>query len=183
MIYVVRHGSTDWNDKKISMGSKDIPLNDKGKAEALNTASLLQNYDFDLIISSPLIRALETANIINKDRDNQIVIEDRLTERYLGELEGKPYPADNAELWDININTSKYNVESMQDFKDRVYEFINALVDNYADIDVLLVTHGGVTALINCYFNNTLYDGPISNKFLKNSEIASYMPRVKKLER
>ena len=97
MIYVVRHGSTDWNDKKISMGSKDIPLNDKGKAEALNTASLLQNYDFDLIISSPLIRALETANIINKDRDNQIVIEDRLTERYLGELEGKPYPADNAD--------------------------------------------------------------------------------------
>ena len=181
MIYVVRHGSTDYNEKKITMGSKDIPLNEKGREEAYKTALLLQEENFDLIISSPLIRAIETAKIINEGRNNQIIVDDRLTERYLGELEGEPYPEDNAKFWDIKINTSDKGVEAMLDFKDRVYNFLDMLVADYNDLDILLVTHGGVTALINCYFNDTLYDGPISDKFLKNSAFASYNGRSKKL--
>ena len=49
----------------------------------------------------------------------------------------------------------------------------------------VLVTHGGVSALINCYFNDSLYDGPLSNKFLNNCEIACYdtnnFKKIKKL--
>ena len=183
MIYVIIHGHTDWNEKKITMGSKDIPLNERGKSEALSVAQILQNYNFDLIISSPLIRTIETANIVNEGRGNQIIVDDRLKERYLGYLEGEHYTSNNDELWDININTNMYGVETMHNFKDRVYSFLNNLVEDYSDIDILLVTHGGVSALIDCYFNDTLYDGPISNKFLENTGIASYIPRVKKLER
>ena len=174
MIYVVRHGHTDWNDNKLTMGTKDIPLNELGFEEAYNTSKLLNNIKFDLIICSPLMRAKQTAVIINKNRNNQILFDKRIEERNMGDLEGKPYTNDNTQLWDININTSEYNVETMEDFKNRVYDFINEIEYIYSNKDILLVTHGGVSALINCYFNDSLYEGPISNKFLDNCKYACY---------
>ena len=174
MIYIVRHGKTDWNTKKITVGRKDVPLNDEGIKQANVTSKLIDNYDIDLIICSPLKRAIETANIVNKNKKVDIIYDDRIIERNLGALEGKPYTTDNDRLWDININTSDFNIESMVEFKERVYSFIDELVKQYKDKNVLLVTHGGVSALINCYFNDSLYAGAISDKFLGNCCIASY---------
>ena len=62
----------------------------------------------------------------------------------------------------------------MEDFKNRVYSFIDEISEEYPNYNILLVTHGGVSALINCYFNDTLYEGSISNKFLNNCEYATY---------
>lgn len=174
MIYVVRHGHTDWNNEKITMGKKDIPLNAAGIEEAYKTSELLKNIDIDLIICSPLIRAKQTANIINKNRNIEIIYDERIMERSLGNLEGKPYTNDNSRIWDININTSDNNIETMEYFKTRVFDFLEKIKKQYSNKNILLVTHGGVSALINCYFNDSLYDGPLSNKFLNNCEIASY---------
>lgn len=174
MLYAIRHGKTDWNSKKITMGRIDIPLNEEGIKEAHVPAENLSSCNIDLIICSPLARTRQTADIVNLNKNVEIKYDDRLMERSLGDLEGKPYTTDNDKLWDININTSIYNVETMSDFKDRVYSFLEDIIKNYSDKDVLLVTHGGVSALINCYFNNTLYDGSISDKFLKNCCLASY---------
>ena len=69
MLYIVRHGHTDWNKQKITMGRKDIPLNELGIEEAYNTSRILENHDFDLIICSPLKRARQTADIINENRN------------------------------------------------------------------------------------------------------------------
>ena len=77
MIYVVRHGNTDWNKQKIAMGRKDIPLNKLGIEEADNVSKILENYNFDLIICSPLKRAKQTADIINKNRNKQIIYDER----------------------------------------------------------------------------------------------------------
>ncbi len=174
MLYVVRHGHTDWNNKKISMGKKDIPLNDDGIKEAYITSSKLEDISFDLIICSPLERAKKTASIINEKRNTNIIYDSRIEERGLGLLEGKPYSSDNDILWDIKENTNKYSVEKVLDFKNRVYSFLDEVKDKYKNKDILLVTHGGVSALINTYFNNSLYDGSLSNKFLKNCEYAIY---------
>ena len=174
MIYVVRHGHTDWNNKKITMGRKDISLNELGVEEAYNTSKLLEKIDFDLIICSPLIRARQTADIINKNRNNQIVFDERILERSMGDLEGKHYTDDNSQIWDININANGNNIETMEDFKSRVYDFLIEIENKYSDKNILLVTHGGVSALINCYFNDNLYEGTISNKFLKNCDYACY---------
>ena len=113
MIYVVRHGKTDWNDKKITMGRKDVPLNEKGINEAENLRELLKDHSFDLIIYSPLTITKETADIINDNRNSKIIYDNRIMERYLGELEGQPYTNDNDRLWDISINTSDYGIETM----------------------------------------------------------------------
>lgn len=176
MIYVVRHGKTDWNKEHKTMGREDIPLNDEGRKEAILTSSNLGSCNIDLIICSPLERTKETARILNSERKLPIIYDDRIMERDMGDLQGKGYlnPSDNARLWDINANYSDNNVESMERFKERVYGFIEDILIKYDDKDILLVTHGGVSALIKCYFNGTLNEGPISDKFLKNSELAIY---------
>lgn len=186
MLYVVRHGKTGFNETKRTMGRMDIPLSGIGEQEAEVLKEKLEEDDIDLIISSPLIRAKETAMIINKSKNVELKFDERITERFLGFLEGRNYTQDNNEIWDINVNTKEYNVETMSDFKDRVYNFLDETLEEYKDKNVLLVTHGGVSALINCYFNNTLFDGSISDKFLENGEVASYetnsYKKVKKYE-
>ncbi len=180
MLYVVRHGHTDWNSQKITMGRKDIKLNELGIKEAYSTSELLRGYNFDFIICSPLVRAKQTADIINKNRNNQIIYDERIIERSLGNLEGKPYTSNNNQIWDVNVNTDSDGIETMSDFRDRVYGFLDEIIKNHSDKNVLLVTHGGVSALINCYFNGTLYDGSISDKFLKNCGCACYDTKAKK---
>ena len=64
-IYVVRHGQTNWNVKGKIQGKSDIELNEKGIEQAKELKELIKNYDINLIISSPLKRAKQTAEIIN----------------------------------------------------------------------------------------------------------------------
>ena len=174
MLYVVRHGQTDWNNKKIIMGSRNIPLNKKGIEEAYTLKKIVSGIRYNLLLCSPLKRTIQTANIINEDKGINCIYDSRLMERCLGKLEGKPYVNYNDILWDISINYSLENVETMIEFRDRVYSFMSYIYNNYLNTNVLVVTHGGVSALIDSYVNDTLYDGPVSNKFLKNGEIASY---------
>ena len=70
-IYICRHGETEWNAKKLNQGSNDIDLNERGEEQAKYTGKYLKKYrqeerDFDLVLSSPFIRAKHTAEIICK---------------------------------------------------------------------------------------------------------------------
>ena len=176
MLYVVRHGKTGWNEKKITMGCMDIPLCDEGIKQAEFLRDKLEDTNIELIITSPLTRTRETAYIINEKKNIEIIIENKLAERSMGNLEFRSYPSyeENERIWSLEENTNDYCIEPMQDFKNRVYNCIDRIIEEYGDKDVLIVTHGGVSALINCYFNNNLEEGSLSNKFLKNGEVANY---------
>ena len=63
---LVRHGLTDYNAQRKLQGSSDIPLNAEGESQAESASEKLKDYDFDAIVSSPLIRAYRTAEIINE---------------------------------------------------------------------------------------------------------------------
>ena len=67
MIYLIRHGQTDWNIVHRIQGHLDIPLNDTGRAEVKARAKQLESLRIDQIISSDLSRAKETAHIIGKN--------------------------------------------------------------------------------------------------------------------
>ena len=68
-ICLVRHGQTDWNFQEIIQGREDIPLNEVGKKQASQSAAALQAEAWDIIISSPLIRAQETAKKMQRQLD------------------------------------------------------------------------------------------------------------------
>jgi len=86
--YFIRHGETNWNSERRVMGQKDIPLNQKGIEQANHAAEILKNTHFKFILSSPLARALKTAEIISDRVQKPIVVIDELKECSLGIREG-----------------------------------------------------------------------------------------------
>ena len=86
--FLVRHGETEWNRERRIQGVSDIPLNDTGRAQAAALGDILVGHNFDLIVSSPLSRADETARIIAQrlGMPAPITVPD-LIERNYGEAE------------------------------------------------------------------------------------------------
>lgn len=80
MIYLIRHGETDWNVERKIQGQTDIPLNSNGKQQAEEAANEIANLKIDRIISSDLSRAKETAEIINKKVGAKITFDKRIRE-------------------------------------------------------------------------------------------------------
>jgi uncharacterized phosphatase len=89
LIYLVRHGETNWNRERRIQGSTDIPLNDTGRAQARATGELLARRQWTAIVASPLSRALETAQIIAAELglDEPTTLE-AIVERNYGGSEG-----------------------------------------------------------------------------------------------
>ena len=90
-IYIIRHGQTVWNAKKLLQGSTDIELNENGRELAGETGRNLESVHFDKIYSSPLIRAYETACLIRGHRNIPIIRDERLRELCFGINEGKNF--------------------------------------------------------------------------------------------
>jgi uncharacterized phosphatase len=89
LLYLVRHGETDWNLARRVQGSTDIPLNATGRAQARATGRLLSTRSWDVIIASPLSRAFETATIIASELGvGPVTPNASFMERQYGEAEG-----------------------------------------------------------------------------------------------
>ncbi|MCR5590625.1 MAG: histidine phosphatase family protein, partial [Lachnospiraceae bacterium] len=84
MLYIMRHGPTDWNEKLKLQGRTDILLNDRGKKMAEEAARKYKDINIDICYCSPLSRALETARIFLQGRDVPIVTDERLKEMSFG---------------------------------------------------------------------------------------------------
>lgn len=174
-LYVVRHGQTEWNILKKMQGSADIPLTEKGLAQAEITKSNLSNISFDVIFCSPLIRAKQTAQVINFDRTLNIIIDDRLRERNYGEFEGTSKNSfDYNEFWSYNKNLKYDKAENIQDFFKRIYSFLDDIEAEYYDKNVLIVTHAGVMKAIECYANGMMKDEEIGPFLPDNASVRKY---------
>jgi probable phosphoglycerate mutase len=144
---LVRHGQTDWNLHKRIQGSTDIPLNSTGRAEAAEAGARLAARDWDAVVTSPLLRADETARIIAGElglsRPSAIP---GLTERNHGEIEGLTF-AERKERFPDGVPVP--GLESRQQVLDRVLPALALIAAEY-DNDgphenaVLVVSHGGV---------------------------------------
>ena len=174
-IYFVRHGQTDWNIQNRLQGSSDIPLNSTGIEQAHILADKLRSTHFDYIISSPLNRALNTANIINQNRNIPLTIDDSLVERGFGCLEGiKGDEYDKNLFWDYAKDYHYKDVESIQDFFKRIHTYLDTLIKTYPEKTLLLVSHNGVHIATNCYFNGFPKDGKLLNISLDNCSFMEY---------
>lgn len=150
-IYLVRHGETDFNKEHIIQGQKENPqINQNGIRQATTLKNKLKDVKFTVCFTSPLIRAWSTAMIIAGDRV-EIKQDERLIERYLGDLEGKNRSVyDVSKYWDYNLNSNDAGVEPVQDIFKRCNEFILDLKNIYKEEDVILiVSHGAVTRCLH----------------------------------
>ena len=88
LLYVVRHGVTAWNRLRKVQGRADIPLAEEGVRLAKKTGEALQNVPFDLCFSSPLKRAVQTAEYILGDRKIPVITDERIQEIDFGSSGG-----------------------------------------------------------------------------------------------
>ncbi len=88
-LFLVRHGETDWNNLRMLQGATDIPLNATGRMQAEVIRDILRVRAIDRVVSSPLKRAHETAEIIAQPYGLKVEIENGLIERSYGEFEGR----------------------------------------------------------------------------------------------
>jgi probable phosphoglycerate mutase len=88
VIATVRHGLTQLNRDRLVGGRVDAPLIEEGRAQAREAAAALDADVFDVVISSPLGRALETAHIVTRRTRDEIVVMEECTERSFGRMEG-----------------------------------------------------------------------------------------------
>ena len=185
MIYLTRHGQTDWNVQKKVMGRCDEPLNETGLKQAEETRKSLLNTKIDIILCSPLQRAKKTAEVINTGRNIPIVYDERIIERDFGEFEGKETKDfDFYGYWNYYKNEQYESAENIQSFFERIYGFLDDVKGKYKDKNVLIVAHGGVSIPVNCYFNKRIPKGSLveAGLVLGNCQVASYNPNEKELD-
>ena len=166
-VTLVRHGETDVNKENKAQGAEiDASLNEKGKQQALEAAKVLAKQKFDLIISSDLKRAFETAEIISKELD--IPIDGKwpeLRERRLGDWSGKDveetltkYPNDIEGIVTFTgHHMTPANGESVNEILDRMSAVYEKVQSEYAGKKVLVVAHGGVLRWFTAVAENPSY--------------------------
>ncbi|MEH7551111.1 MULTISPECIES: histidine phosphatase family protein [Bacillus] len=137
-ICLVRHGETDWNAAKRIQGRTDIPLNDTGKWQAEQTGLYLKDAHWDVVISSPLSRAKETAHLILQHVHAPLVIMDDFIERDYGDAEGMSFE----ERQKLFPNKQYPNMEPLSALQDRMLEGIEKVRATYPDQRVIIVAHG-----------------------------------------
>ena len=166
MIYFVRHGETNLNKQHIFQGSIDEPLNELGMLQAIEVATKLKAEKIDVIYSSPLKRAYTTAEAVNKFHNVEILKDKRISELYLGKLEGQHY---NKESLQRLIKSSKeYGGESVEDLIKRVKKFLED-IENQKGKNILVVSHGGVyKAMFYCL------TGKKTDINISNCEVAKF---------
>ncbi len=137
---LVRHGQTDWNAQRRLQGSTDIPLNDVGRGQARDAVAVLSGHEWDVVVSSPLSRAAETAELIAAGLGLSV---DRhvpeLTERRFGPAEGLHA---GPELEALRIPGGFRGAESEDEAASRGLAALEALADEFSGRRVLVVAHG-----------------------------------------
>lgn len=152
-ICLVRHGLTEYNAQRKLQGSSDIPLNSEGESQAKSAREKLKAYDFDLIISSPLIRAYRTAEIINEYHDLEIETMDELKEQYFGPLEGN-HIDDIQEKYPDGIFPG---AESFESLSNRVAKAIKKIENTYPDKHILLTAHSRTIKSILALYSDEIH--------------------------
>lgn len=173
MLYIARHGQTIWNAQNKVCGITDVELTGKGREQAKELALKVADKNIDVIISSPLNRAIETSRIVSDMNNIPIKIDERLIEQNYGIYEGVDRK-DEAFLNNKRKFAYKYpNGESMMQVSYRVYGLIDEIKCKYKNKNVLIISHGGVCRIINTYFRD-MTNEEFFNYTLQNGELEEY---------
>lgn len=158
MLYLMRHGRTDWNERRKLQGSTDIPLNETGRRMAAEAAVQYAGVSIDVCYCSPLLRARKTAELVLKDRCIPILPDVRLREMGFGSYEGVE---NSFQIPDCPVNVLFFHPEqylpveggeSLEELFARTGEFLREVViPQLAEgKNILIVGHGVMNAALIC---------------------------------
>jgi broad specificity phosphatase PhoE len=137
---LLRHGQTDWNIQFLLQGVTDIPMNETGLLQAKSASKAIVSTEWDLILTSPLSRARQTAEIVAATGGfPDIEVEELLLERSFGEAEGLSH-----EQWkDRYKNLDEIpGGESVSALTTRSQLLLDTILERYAGKSILAVSHG-----------------------------------------
>ena len=171
--YFVRHGQTVWNVENKICGATDIELTELGHQQAIETGHKIieMGIKADKILSSPLVRASETARHISEVTGIPMYIEPRLIEQNFGRYESTP--RDGAEFHEAKKNmASRFGTgESMLQIAQRIYNLLDDI--KKGDEECILVAHNGIVRIVESYFRE-MDNEEFSSAGIKNCEIKRY---------
>ncbi|HSX09736.1 MAG TPA: histidine phosphatase family protein [Candidatus Saccharimonadales bacterium] len=177
--YIVRHGETDWNKKRIIQGQTDTILNDIGIAQAEKIAQKFKEINLELAFSSDLLRAKRTAEIIALEHKLAVQATERLRERSFGSLEGQPteillthsklmQALNEEERKKIRVSPE---AESDEEFAWRIITFLRETAIAYPGKNILAATHSGVLRILVIHLGFMTYEEFDTMRFINGGYI------------
>ena len=179
-ITFIRHAESIANAEKIlAVDSVELTIN--GIKQAEKVAHRLKDDGFDVVLSSPIRRAFDTANIIAKTINARVVAEELLAEKSYGSLSGKPIievDSEKDKMPQLRDLTYGYDYrywggESGLDIKERIIKFTEKVKVEYAGKKVLAVSHGGIIRMMHIVYAKREYKEafPIPNVSVHEFEL------------
>ncbi|UOR11763.1 histidine phosphatase family protein [Halobacillus amylolyticus] len=139
---LIRHGSTPWNQEGRAQGNSDIPLDEQGRGEAEKLAERLLHENWEIIYSSPLKRANQTAEVIAEQLNiDEIDFDQRIKEVAGGQIEGTT-EEERIEKWGRDWRDLDLGIEKQPSVIERGMSFIKEIVEKHPNQRVLIVSHG-----------------------------------------
>ncbi len=172
-LYILRHGTTPWNQKHLLQGWSDIPLDEHGIRLAKELHEALQDVHFDLCYTSPLLRAKQTAELVLEGRRVPTIEDERLKEMCFGKYEGRDVSRSNPNLEDwlrraLSTEMEAYRTpedgESPQQVIERTGRFLKDVCEQFGNDDkrILISTHGAASrAMMNNLWGGDFWHGSI----------------------
>jgi broad specificity phosphatase PhoE len=183
-LVLVRHGESTWNKRRLVQGQDDrATLTPLGRRQATDVAHDLSSHDFELIVSSDLRRAMETAMIIAGVLGLEVEPEPTLRERDFGVAEGRPLDQLSQRLVGINDGVVTDDSarpdggETLSDLRNRVGTFMEMRQRRWPTQRLLVVTHGGTIHALQSYCNATPFLGSQWNRIANCSVWTVRAPR------
>ena len=180
VLYLTRHGETDYNVMGRYCGSTDVALNDTGIKQAYELARRLQGMSFDAVISSPMLRARQTADIVCASFCMQYSIYKQFAERNVGVYEGltrdeakERYP----HLWNRRCTSRPDDApdggETLRQACGRIDDGVRQLREDFIGKTILLICHGFAARAVHRCCRELSFE-EMASFVLGNCEIVSY---------
>ncbi|MCD7829482.1 MAG: histidine phosphatase family protein [Clostridiales bacterium] len=173
-LYVTRHGETAWNRRDVVCGRTDLPLTERGLAQAEELAERAAQTDIDLILTSPLLRARQTAQAVARRIGAEVIVEPLLIEQDFGVFEeGSRFDPDYQDYRQNFFRRFPGGGESVVMVASRGYTLLRALPERYPGKTPLLVSHGAFCRALHTWFADTPNEA-FSRFRLENCQLQEY---------
>lgn len=188
-LYIVRHGQTEWNTIGKLQGWQNSNLTESGIENALRLGERLKHIEFNQIYSSPLKRAMETAEYIKGSRENRIIPLDGFKEMGFGLWEGldnehlkELYEEEHFNYWNRPELYKPNGGETFEEFFSRIKNSLDYILNNSDSGNILLVSHGVAIKALIAIINNLKLEDFWSESYVEGTSLTILEAEGDKLE-